>query len=46
MPSIVPTYWLIPLHLEDYEHWALAIIVNCDGGLTGKLNDCAIPEIV
>ena len=46
MPDIVPTYWLIPINMEVEEHWALAIIVNCDGELTGDTKNCVIPEIV
>jgi len=46
MKGTVPTCWLIPVLLEDIEHWTLAIIINCDGGLTGKHNDCAIREVV
>ena len=46
MPDIVPTYWIIPINLEVEEHWALAIIVNCDGELTGDTKNCVIPEIV
>jgi Ulp1 family protease len=46
MPDMIPTYWLIPINLVKLKHWALAIIVNCDGKLTDDTKNCVIPEIV
>ena len=45
VPGAMPTYVIIPINLASLEHWALAIIVNCDGSLSGKHKECAIREV-